>query len=148
MWVTVKIKTLFAVVKETMEEQICSGQGMKGLLLINKFKVRIRYPSRDIEEAFALRLEDGRIDVENKKTQESSITILFILNQHRLFILRLTLSDGVVGDYESILPFLPSSLPLLPFPFLFWLRGWCSNISFGGFKGKRVDWETKGDRVT
>lgn len=65
---TVKIETLFAVVKETMEEQICSGQGMKGLLLINKFKVRIRYPSR---VAFALRLEDGRINVENKKPRKA-----------------------------------------------------------------------------
>lgn len=71
MWVTVKIKTFFAVVKETMEEQICSGQGMKGLLLINKFKVPILYPSRDIEEAFALRLEDDRMDVENKKPRKA-----------------------------------------------------------------------------
>lgn len=85
--------------------------------MVNKFKVPILYPSRDIEEAFALSLEDDRIDVENKKTQESSMTILLILNQKRLFILRLTLGDGVVGDYESILPFLPPSSSL-PFPFL------------------------------
>lgn len=66
-----KNKDFFAVVKETMEEQICSGQGRKGLLLVNKFKIPILYPSRDIEEAFALRLEDDRIDVENKKPRKA-----------------------------------------------------------------------------